>query len=717
MKNLLSFIFLLLINFLYCQNSIAQYSESNIYKLKLRLEDGDKKAFYELAPFFDRHKKLVEFLGYHYLETKESDLAKRIFKENFIFPEDEKKINEINSTKEYLIFLNLKRNKLKYSKDLATFYINPIVDRKENIKFRELPKAKIEKLNQTKTKILNEDWLKKTNIKFLIEKKNPECLLKICQEFYRKRDRFNSYNYNKKYYYDLLQLLIQKDIGAVGRDNSFTWDANDYNFDNNSILNILIYFTKNYQKFRWNENENHFVNSNLQSKSIDNISNLFENLYSENDTLALNSFVKLSQSNPIRVNELAKEKEKNFLDNTNYKIPIFPFRFLSQLSIFTEYCRKNNIDYIGDDKTKSIIEKLSSNLSFVDRRKFENQLINQLTLNDLTPLEFWSLIDEKKSELSTSISRILDVFYTKNWTKLLSDNNQLELYLKKSLLFSKIGINGNLNYYLIKFLGNGPQVIKVLNAIKSDDSDINVQVEKSKKLCLQAFTYPINHKKFNDANFNSEENNIQNEIDKIRFKSEKQDDFEYAVLQLLAKINYAQIPEAIKIVENLKFDERNYRDKYSFLERDFGFFTIENWKSKEVRNQFLSVYKTHGEKQLYRYYLDLPEIDYKNIDESLNYDKIFEILKFNIITPFTGRQEYENEVGAIIKVLELELNTRLGYPDKLCNSAGIYSCPPSDRAWEWQKYLMENKLLKFEHSPIVSFNYGYYIDKVLPYKK
>jgi len=64
----------------------------------------------------------------------------------------------------------------------------------------------------------------------------------------------------------------------------------------------------------------------------------------------------------------------------------------------------------------------------------------------------------------------------------------------------------------------------------------------------------------------------------------------------------------------------------------------------------------------------------------------------------------------------LNQKTTLGFPDKLCNSAGIYICPPTDRAWEWQKYLIDNKLLKQKHSDIVSFNYGYYLDKVLQYK-
>ena len=226
----------------------------------------------------------------------------------------------------------------------------------------------------------------------------------------------------------------------------------------------------------------------------------------------------------------------------------------------------------------------------------------------------------------------------------------------------------------------------------------------------------MSSKKLNDANFNSEKLNIKEEVDKLRITAKDDDDFEYATLKVFSKIGYSQIPEAIKVADRIKFKKENYRDKYSFLEGDFGFFSIDNWESEDVRKDFLSVYRSHTEKQLYEYYLDKAGIDYKNNDGKLNYDKIYEILKFDIVTPFTGSQEYENEVGAIIKLLELNQNTTLGYPDKLCNSAGMYICPPSDRACEWRKYLKDKKLLKQKHSDIVSFNYGYYLDKVLRYK-
>lgn len=717
MKKLIFILFLLILQLYNSQDAEGNYSDSKLYQLKLRIDKGDKTAFGELSPYFDSHTKRVEYLGHHYHETEESFLSKRIILENFILPESEFDLNKINSTKDFLEFLNIAKNKIKYSSDLKTFYITPVSQRKAFIEFRDLPKAKIEKLNQETSKILEQDWAKENGIDLMIKNRDAKCLPKISQQLYSKRDRFNYYNPYSEEMLDLLKILIKKDIGAVGRNDAVSWDTNDYNFDNNSLLNILIYFSKNHENFTWNEKEKSFINKSLESTPIDSISILFEDLYSENDSAALNSFIELSQSNPKRVIELSSEKDKNFLSRTNSIVPIFPFRFLKQISLLTEYYRQNNIDFIGSSQLQSTIEKLDSHLSFKERRNLEDRLINQLNMEDLTPIEYWSLIYEKKPNLSKSVSRILDIYYTKNWSKIISDNWQLIMYLKKSLFYSRIGINGNLNYYVYKFTGNGSETVNNLNEIKTDDPDLKTQIQRAQKICLENFDYPVDDKKNFDGNFNSQNIKIQEEVDKLRITAKDDDDFEYGVLKLFSKIGYAQIPEAIKVADKIKFKKESHRDKYSFLERDFGFFSIDNWKLEDVRRDFLSVYNTYNEKQLYEYYLDKSGVDYKNENGNISYDKIYEILKFNIVTPFTGSQELENEVGAIIKLLEINLNTTLGYPDKLCNSSGMYICPPSDRAWEWRKYLKENKLLKEQHSPIVSFNYGYYIDKVLMYRK
>lgn len=716
MKNLILFIFVLLINQVKGQFLKQQYIDSPIYKLKLRLEKGDKKAFFELTPYFDSHNKLSEFLGSHYLETEEQYLAKRVVRENSIFANNEIIIDSISTSKQYLDFLNKNSKKIQYSSEIQTFYITAPEKRESVLKFRELPQEKIEKISKNFSKIIQQQWIKNNQIDFLLEQQDSKVLLKICEEFYRQRYKFNSNQMNNENsFFDLLKILIKKDIGVKGWRKGITWEQGDFIYDNNAILDVLIYFSKNYRNFKYSTTENYFINNNVPVEKIDNINSLFENLYSENDSIASKSFIQLTQSNPLKVGELSDEKESSFGKRTNSITPIFPFRFLKQLSLLTEYCRQNKIDFIGTDNLSSVIKKLSSKLSFQERRQIENSLINELTFEDLTSLEYWTFVYEKEPELSKSASRILDIYYSKNWSKILNNDDYLKLYLKKSLLYRNLGINGNHNYYLIKFTDNGSTVLEVLDKLETVDSEIILQIQKAKKLCLEKFEYPTNNKKINDANYNSTILNISDEINKIRLTAKDDDDFERQTLNILAKVGYSQIPNAVKAVDKIKFREIHYRNKYSFLESDYGFFFIENWNSLEERNNFLNIYNSHNEKQLYQYFLDKAEIDYKNTDGNINYDKIFEILKFNTYNSFSGGSESKNEVSSIIKILELEQKTRLGFADKLCNSAGIYGCSPMDRTWEWMKYLENHKLLKQKHANIVSFNYGYYLEKVVPY--
>jgi hypothetical protein len=97
-------------------------------------------------------------------------------------------------------------------------------------------------------------------------------------------------------------------------------------------------------------------------------------------------------------------------------------------------------------------------------------------------------------------------------------------------------------------------------------------------------------------------------------------------------------------------------------------------------------------------------LNYDN--NSLNYDKIYELIKYDVVVAFVGGGggKRNNEVYALIKLLEIKYKTTLGYPQKLCNSQDSYACSSEDRATEWMQFLIDNKLLKLEHNQPVSFN-------------
>lgn len=101
------------------------------------------------------------------------------------------------------------------------------------------------------------------------------------------------------------------------------------------------------------------------------------------------------------------------------------------------------------------------------------------------------------------------------------------------------------------------------------------------------------------------------------------------------------------------------------------------------------------------------KIDFTDSNGKLDFDKIYEILKYdiNIALAGGGGSTKDNGVYSIIKILELTFEATLGYPDKLCCSDNMYACNSRGRAGEWMNYLEVNNHLKKEHNEPVSFSY------------
>lgn len=307
--------------------------------------------------------------------------------------------------------------------------------------------------------------------------------------------------------------------------------------------------------------------------------------------------------------------------------------------------------------------------------------------------------------MTYSAGRILDIFYSKHFDEILNNSTQLNLYLVKSSLFDKLGIIGICNNYLVKFTNLKNTGLSKLNLIETSDNEVKIQIEKAKNICNVSIKPPNDTKKINDANDDFKVDNVRQSILNIS-KIKDQEKMEDSLTEFLSKISYYQIEEAINSIEHIDFKESEWK-KYSFLERDFGFFTYDNFDTITTRIEFLRDYKKYAEYDFYNNMLLKSGLNYFNIDNTLNYDKIYEALKYNVVVAFVGGGggKQDNEVYSIIKLLELTHKTTLGYPKKICNSNGIYGCDSQDRANYWMQYLVDKKLLKELHIEPVSFHY------------
>jgi len=679
--------------------------ESPVYAIDSALRLGDKNALFKIAPYFDSDKKLTEFLGYHILSPKESQVAKRIVRENCIFDTNQIIISEKTTGKDFLSFLDKYSNKITFSELAGAFLITPLSERYTEVKFRKLSADDLRSLQNTYADISNKGWVTENKIDSLLKSKDPKALLVTVSAFFRKRYRFNTYNYDQAEYIGLIQLFTGLELGVLDERNEISWHP-EKSFYPDVALNLLAYFSQNYSKFRWNSSDSTFKNSDIEIIPATQEDTLFSKLKSEDDTIALNAFIQLTTASIPKVTALANEFEKSDIDANNI-IPIFPYRFLRQIVLLTQYDKENNIDFQGSPSLRSAIESLKQDISFQERRRIEDSLISTLSLEQIDALEYWALVNESSYGITYSAGRILDKLYSRPWNELVSNSKYLRLYLKKSYLFQSLGIIGSCNNYLKKFIGKDTSVFNKLNLLNPSDSDMIHQAGIAKLYSSRVVKKQKDDKKFNDGNGDFEISNLADKINKLK-KNWKphSDEKKFALQHILAEISYNQIDTALAAIEDMSFGEHSW-EKYSFMERDWGFFLAEHFDSAFVRNDFLKLYHSLSEYELYAYFLDKAGIDYKDKNGSLDYDKIFEILKYNVVTAFVGGGggKQDNEVYAVIKLLELTSKTTLGYPKKLCNSRGIYGCSSDRRAAEWMQFFIDHKYLKMEHKAPVSFQY------------
>lgn len=708
-KHILTICFLVLFGFVANTTSFSQDEETFVIgeshylnKLDKRLRDGDKSALFKIAPYFDSTRRTLESLGYHLLNTPQSEIAKRIIDENCSFTDEEITINEFTTARDFLNFLNANNDKIVFSKQTDAFIITPFDKRSVNFQHRELTVFDKKYLKDSMIALLNRDWVRSSGVDSLIKAKDPACLLVIASELYKRRNRFNEYGFQENEFLDLIKLLTGSEIALQNEKKEYIWNLEN-DFSSMLKLNLLCYFANFSKDYLWDDELSIFTNPNVVARPLEKEEFLFKMLLNENDSIAFNSFIELTTSPVFIVNKLAEEYERDFFLDENNSIPTFPYSFLRELSLLTEYCKTHDLDYLGSEKLRDYIKKLNDDLSFEERYKLENEIIDSLSLEDVTAFEYWSLINEQSWGITYSAGRILDKFYSKNWNELLNNKKHFENYLKKSKLFDEIGIIGVCNNYLVKFSSSNSELIKLLKSYKTDDTDVAEQIWKIISLNESKPT----NKKVKDLNLDGNDgkygvDDLKKRLINLTTNILDTNKNLNQIERLLSRISYKQIPVAIKSIEFYPFRTWN---KYDFLASDFGMDIID-FENKEIRNEFLILHSTKSEYELYSYYLDKAGVIYKNSDQTLDYDKMYDMLKYDIVKAFSGGGggAKNRQVYLLVKLLEIDQNTTLKFPGKLCISQGIYGCTAFDNAKAWMKYLENKKLLKFNHNDPPSFN-------------
>jgi hypothetical protein len=170
---------------------------------------------------------------------------------------------------------------------------------------------------------------------------------------------------------------------------------------------------------------------------------------------------------------------------------------------------------------------------------------------------------------------------------------------------------------------------------------------------------------------------------------------------ILSRIKYSEIGTVAAFFEQLS--RKSGYIPTAFLYKDFGipFFNPE----KEDITLLIENHKKLKQIDFYKFYLSRFGVEFMKDGENLDFVRMYNLLKYEIVSPFTGGgTQRDYFTYGIIKVLELHFNTRLGFQEKLNENQSFYTYSAAKRAAKWMQYLESKKLVSPDPSVPSSFN-------------
>jgi hypothetical protein len=283
-------------------------------------------------------------------------------------------------------------------------------------------------------------WIQRNAMRDMLNTKHPRLLLYLSSLIRLKKEDQNKLEYLLKKITNT-EFSLPNNTEGVKSKNSF--NTLEYL---EKFKEFVRYWANNAEEFEWDEGRFYFVNKNEVAERTENYERLFRRLNSENDSVALASFIQLTEGEPSSIAALV-EKFRPLLRTYNRQLPDIHYGYLEQMSRLVAFCQRNKISLKLPLEIDTLLQKLMSIHQPEERYFLENQLIKEIKIDNITALEYQGCIFSNNQEMALSIGRILDLTYTRHWKQILLDDDLIRLFLKKSALFKKIGVVGICSNY------------------------------------------------------------------------------------------------------------------------------------------------------------------------------------------------------------------------------------------------------------------------------
>ena len=170
---------------------------------------------------------------------------------------------------------------------------------------------------------------------------------------------------------------------------------------------------------------------------------------------------------------------------------------------------------------------------------------------------------------------------------------------------------------------------------------------------------------------------------------------------IISRVSFDEISTVMKYIE--KLSSKPGYSASTYLYKDFGIPIFNLDKTAQI--QLVENHKNMNGFQFYKHYLKKFGVDFLKDNDELDFKKIYNILKYEIVTPFTGGgSQRDYFTYGIIKLLEFDFNTRLSFHEKLNENQTFYTHSANKRASKWMQLLEERRLVQPDPSVPASFN-------------
>jgi hypothetical protein len=497
------------------------------------------------------------------------------------------------------------------------------------------------------------------------------------------------------------QLIEQADISLLsGLEYEALIRENNRNFSNSLSRIIDVIYARNWNKILENTQElrlflkkatlfseigtvgtctNYLQKFDFDQKVVQQILRDLESTETDNQILQAITSIKERHAKNIVEQELFDKSKVNENKKTNEfqknieqieKSDSLSFQQLNNLFTSTSYVpnvhKKLILPHIHKLKPINSIRKLNPSIKFSAKEDFE--YFRNLPL---TAKEFASILRLFNGENAIEV-----LIFLVDKSKSMSEQ-------ERGAYYNEILRSDWIRQFLIHTTSKESPLNNIETTLKSwYESQENISAYEAENVQIHLFLLE------NIGNTIATNLKISNELSvepNVKYKIER---------QLLSDIKFEDLKNMVMMLPNLS-DNQEGMLGYSFLNTDFGFPPNAYHQMSELK-PLQKNFNELSEPEFYKTSLRQFGVVFEKSDQTLDFQKIADMLEFDLVIPFSGGGGERRDwyVFALVKILEHHFDTKLGFHEKLNENQTFYAYNSGKRAQTWLKYLETKNLTK-----------------------